>query len=114
VTRWLVSPLPSISVPGEPASAGNRWRLELWRARGGAPAIWIVEACDATGHVALLPRWAMERRGVKDAGQSAHKPAVLAVSIGSRRLVSAVNPAAEAQGILPGCRWPMRARNCRG
>jgi protein ImuB len=30
------------------------------------------------------------------------KPAVLAVSVGSRRLVSAVNPAAEAQGLLPG------------
>jgi protein ImuB len=48
-----------------------------------------------------LPRWAMERRAGSSA-EPAHKPAVLAVSIGSRRLVSAVNPAAEAQGILPG------------
>ncbi|MGH7074671.1 MAG: hypothetical protein ACREFD_10780 [Stellaceae bacterium] len=47
-----------------------------------------------------LPRWAMERRG-SEIG-SAHKPAVQAVSVGSRRLVSAVNPAAEEQGILPG------------
>ena len=46
-----------------------------------------------------LPRWAMERRGASDAG---HRPAVQAISIGSRRLVSAVNPAAEAQGLLPG------------
>ncbi|MGH7075798.1 MAG: Y-family DNA polymerase, partial [Stellaceae bacterium] len=47
-----------------------------------------------------LPRWAMERRG-SEAG-SAHRPAVQVVSVGSRRLVSAVNPAAEEQGILPG------------
>jgi protein ImuB len=46
-----------------------------------------------------LPRWAMERRGASDAG---HRPAVQAISIGSQRLVSAVNPAAEAQGLLPG------------
>jgi protein ImuB len=44
-----------------------------------------------------LPRWAMERRGGAE-----HRPAVQAVSVGSRRLVSAVNPAAEAQGLLPG------------
>jgi protein ImuB len=30
------------------------------------------------------------------------EPAVLVVSLGNRRLVSAVNPAAEAQGLLPG------------
>ncbi|MGH6981922.1 MAG: Y-family DNA polymerase, partial [Stellaceae bacterium] len=46
-----------------------------------------------------LPRWAMERRSGNDTG---HRPAVQAVSVGSRRLVSAVNPAAEAQGLLPG------------
>jgi protein ImuA len=52
VTRWLVSPLPSL-VGDEPGVGRPRWRLELWRARGAAPADWIVEACDATGHVAL-------------------------------------------------------------
>ena len=46
-----------------------------------------------------LPRWAMERRGASGA---AHRPAVQAISIGNRRLVSAVNPAAEVQGLLPG------------
>lgn len=46
-----------------------------------------------------LPRWAMDRRGASGAG---HRPAVQAISIGSRRLVSAVNPAAEEQGLLPG------------
>jgi protein ImuA len=53
VTRWTVAPLPSVPAPGEPGLGRPRWRLELWRARGGAPAEWIVEACDATGHVAL-------------------------------------------------------------
>lgn len=53
VTRWTVAPLPSVPVRGEPGLGRPRWRLELWRARGGAPAEWIVEACDATGHVAL-------------------------------------------------------------
>jgi protein ImuB len=48
-----------------------------------------------------LPRWPMERRGVSDAAP-AHKPAVLALSIGNQRLISAVNPAAEAQGLMPG------------
>jgi protein ImuB len=48
-----------------------------------------------------LPRWTMERRGASDAAP-ARRPAVLALSIGSQRLVSAVNPAAEAQGLLPG------------
>jgi len=43
----------------------------------------------------------MERRE-SVGGSASDTPAVLAVSIGSRRLVSAVNPAAEAQGILPG------------
>src|SRR6185312_4952540 len=53
VTRWCVSPAPSAPRDGEPGLGRPRWRLELWRARGGAPAEWIVEACDATGHVAL-------------------------------------------------------------
>ncbi len=53
VTRWTVAPLPSVPAPGEPGLGRPRWRLELWRARGAAPAEWIVEACDATGHVAL-------------------------------------------------------------
>jgi len=43
----------------------------------------------------------MERRGATGAAP-AHRPSVLALSIGNQRLVSAVNPAAEAQGLLPG------------
>src|SRR5665213_1046532 len=53
VTRWNVSPVPSLPAAGEPGLGRPRWRLDLWRARGAAPADWIVEACDATGHVTL-------------------------------------------------------------
>jgi protein ImuA len=53
VTRWIVTPAVSVPAPGEPGLGRPRWRLELWRARGAASAEWIVEACDATGHVAV-------------------------------------------------------------
>ncbi|HTZ76790.1 MAG TPA: damage-inducible protein [Stellaceae bacterium] len=53
MTRWQASALPSRSREDEPGVGVPRWRLELWRCRGGVPADWIVEAGDATGHVAL-------------------------------------------------------------
>jgi protein ImuA len=52
VTRWRVKALPSES-RGEPGVGTSRWQVALWRCRGGVPAEWIVEACDATGLVAL-------------------------------------------------------------
>jgi protein ImuA len=54
VTRWRVRALPA-GVDADDASGigPSRWRLELWRCRGGVPASWMVEGCDATGHVAL-------------------------------------------------------------
>lgn len=58
VTRWRVAALPSVPVAGEPGIGRPRWRVELRRCRGGMPAAWDVEACDAqsirtTGHVAI-------------------------------------------------------------
>jgi protein ImuA len=52
VTRWRVVALPS---PPDPLPGLGRacWRLELVRCRGGVPAAWNVEACDATGRLAL-------------------------------------------------------------
>jgi len=53
MTRWNVVSLPCAPLPGGPGLGRSRWRLDLWRARGAAPANWLVEACDATGHLAL-------------------------------------------------------------
>ena len=57
VTRWRVAALPSppafAHAPHVPGLARARWRLDLLRCRGGATATWIVEACDAQGHLAL-------------------------------------------------------------
>ncbi len=52
VTRWRVAALPGAPTD-EPGHGRPLWRLDLWRCRGGAPASWVVEACDATGHVSL-------------------------------------------------------------
>jgi protein ImuA len=52
-TRWRVSALPSRPIDDEPGIGRLIWHVELTRCRGGVPAHWILEACDATGHVAL-------------------------------------------------------------
>lgn len=58
VTRWRVAALPSSppvpEAPDVPGFALARWRLSLIRCRGGEPATWIVEACDAQGHLRLV------------------------------------------------------------
>ena len=58
MTRWRVAVLPSPPplphAPNTPGLARARWRLDLVRCRGGAPATWIVEACDAQGRLALV------------------------------------------------------------
>jgi protein ImuA len=53
-TRWRITALPGDVAAGEPGIGRARWQVELWRCRGGAPASWVVEACDATGHVSLV------------------------------------------------------------
>jgi protein ImuA len=53
VTRWRIAALPSQPSRGEPAVGRPRWRVELLRCRGGAPACWEMEEADATGHVSL-------------------------------------------------------------
>src|SRR6266850_283807 len=53
VTRWRIAALPSQPPQGEPGVGRPRWRVELLRCRGGAPACWEVEGADATGHVSL-------------------------------------------------------------
>jgi protein ImuA len=57
VTRWRVACLPSPPplphAPETPGLGRARWRLDLVRCRGGEPASWTVEACDAQGRLAL-------------------------------------------------------------
>jgi protein ImuA len=52
-TRWRVSPHPSPPVSGFDGLARQWWQLDLLRVRGGEPHSWVLEACDATGHLAL-------------------------------------------------------------
>jgi protein ImuA len=53
-TRWRVMPLPGDVSAGEPGVGRPRWQVELWRCRGGAVGSWVMEACDATGHMSLV------------------------------------------------------------
>jgi protein ImuA len=53
VTRWRIGALPSIPRDDEPGVGRTLWDVALLRCRGGGPARWIMEAPDATGHVAL-------------------------------------------------------------
>jgi protein ImuA len=59
VTRWRIAALPSPpalpDAPDTPGLGRARWRLDLTRCRGGEPGSWIVEACDATGSLSLVP-----------------------------------------------------------
>jgi protein ImuA len=61
-TRWRVACLPSpppvAHAPDTPGLGPPLWRLELVRARGGAAATWIVEACDAQGRLRLAAHMA--------------------------------------------------------
>lgn len=58
MTRWRVAALPAPPAlphaPHVPGIGRGRWRLDLVRCRGGVPASWIVEACDAQGHLRLV------------------------------------------------------------
>ena len=59
VTSWRITALPSPPAlphaPDTPGLGRARWQLDLTRCRGGEPGSWIVEACDATGRLGLVP-----------------------------------------------------------
>ena len=52
ITRWRVSPRPSVSLP-VPGIGRARWLLELTRCRSGEAAEFDVEATDAEGRIAF-------------------------------------------------------------
>jgi protein ImuA len=59
MTRWRIASAPSASLPVGDAGVGRAmWRVELVRQRGGEPAEWMMEACDASGRLALPARLA--------------------------------------------------------
>lgn len=69
-TRWRITPVASQPLPC-PGIGRARWRVELVRCRGGVPAEWTMEACDAQGVVSLpagladgsaAPEWGAGRR----------------------------------------------------
>ena len=51
-TRWRIAPTPSPAGPFDEL-ARQHWHVELLRVRGDEPRSWMLEACDATGHLAL-------------------------------------------------------------
>jgi protein ImuA len=53
-TRWRITAQPSVPARAEPGIGRPRWRVELLRCRGGAPACWEVEVADATGSLSLV------------------------------------------------------------
>lgn len=65
VTSWRLTALPSPpALPHAPETPGLGpawWRMELTRCRGGEPATWTVEACDATGRLSLASGIGAER-----------------------------------------------------
>jgi protein ImuA len=55
-TRWCITPHPSqpgLGRDGAPFLGRALWHIALTRNRGGQPGQWIMEACDAQGHLAL-------------------------------------------------------------
>ena len=52
VTRWRIAHVPSGLLP-VPGIERARWQVDLLRCRGGEPASWIMEACNAEGRLAL-------------------------------------------------------------
>jgi len=70
-TRWRIGAQPSGPPlphrPGVPGLARARWRVEMVRGRGAQPGEWMVEACDATGHLGVVADFSNRSAGPSDA-----------------------------------------------
>ena len=77
LTRWRVAALPSppplAHAPGVPGLGRARWQLDLVRCRGGVPANWVVEACDAKGRLALAADISHRQAGSERQGRGGRK-----------------------------------------
>lgn len=54
VTRWQITPLPSVSEDGLPGVGFPRWNVELLRVRNGTPGHWQLEWAAMFRHVYKL------------------------------------------------------------
>jgi protein ImuA len=62
VTRWKISPLPSISEDGLPGVGFSRWNVALLKVRNGTPGNWQVEWAGRCRHVVRLASINMEQQ----------------------------------------------------
>lgn len=62
VTRWKISPLPSVSVDGLPGVGFPRWNVELLKVRNGTPGMWQVEWRGRFRHVSRLASMSKEEQ----------------------------------------------------
>ncbi|WGF91098.1 ImuA family protein [Marinivivus vitaminiproducens] len=69
MTRWRVSMLPSARLP-VPGVGRHRWRIELIRCRAGESADFELEACDASGRLAV-PADLVDRPGAQGRSRAA-------------------------------------------
>lgn len=62
LTRWVISPLPSMSADGLPGVGFPRWNVQLLKVRNGKPGVWQVEyAAGRLRHLAAFKAIAGEQ-----------------------------------------------------
>ena len=62
LTRWIISPLPSISMDGLPGVGFPRWNVQLQKVRNGKPGSWDVEyVAGRLRHLTALKAVAAEK-----------------------------------------------------
>jgi protein ImuA len=100
-TRWRIAPAPSpaSNFDGLPRQL---WQLDFLRVRSGEPHSWVLEGCDATGHLAL-PAALAERSAAADKGLN-DEPLPLFAAADDR--AGQLKPELiEPQVSLPSMRW---------
>jgi protein ImuB len=101
VTRWHLTPLPSVKNGKE--SGLPRWHVALTHARGGRLGEWIMEVSDDATHplrvVAALADHTLTRSGIPS---SQDRPLITVEAIRGVRHLIAVGEAGEAQGLRAG------------